>query len=80
MSTEDRPVYRLEIRSEPGQQVPEAVRLRSALKLLLRAFGFRCLVIREVESPMLGGRQVAHEKRLPAPPVTELAPDTRDES
>jgi hypothetical protein len=36
------PRYRLVLEALPSE-IPEAVRLRSALKTLLRAFGLRCL-------------------------------------
>jgi hypothetical protein len=39
--------YRLELEAKPAG-VPAAVRLRRALKVLLRAFGLRCVWVREV--------------------------------
>jgi hypothetical protein len=48
MSDTDRPVYHLTLRSEPGQAAPVEVRLRRALKCLLRTFGFRCVGIMDV--------------------------------
>jgi hypothetical protein len=43
----DRPTYVLTLRAEAGA-VPAAVRLRGLLKVVLRAFGFRCVEVREV--------------------------------
>jgi hypothetical protein len=39
--------YRLELEAKPAG-VPADVRLRRALKVLLRAFGLRCVWVREV--------------------------------
>lgn len=39
--------YRLELRSQPDK-IDEVARLRQALKVLLRRFGFRCLRIERV--------------------------------
>jgi hypothetical protein len=43
-----RPRYRLELEAKPAG-VPPDVRLRRALKVLLRAFGLKCLSAREVK-------------------------------
>jgi len=42
-----RPVYVVELTTEPGFTAPPDVRLRRALKLLLRSFGLRCVGVRE---------------------------------
>lgn len=34
--------FRLHLQSLPSSDVPEAIRMRRALKTLLRSFGFRC--------------------------------------
>jgi hypothetical protein len=46
----DRPEYEVRLRAEPprGWLAPPVVRLRIALKVLLRAFGFRAVEVREV--------------------------------
>lgn len=40
--TADRPIYVLTLRPLPGP-IPDAIRLRRLLKLLLRALGLRCI-------------------------------------
>jgi hypothetical protein len=46
----DRPVYRLDLRPEPG--VDGILALRRALKALLRSYGLRCLSIEEVPAKL----------------------------
>jgi hypothetical protein len=46
--TSPRTRYRLELEAKPAG-VPPDVRLRRALKVLLRAFGLKCLSAREVK-------------------------------
>lgn len=40
--------FEVVLRSEPGQAVPADVRLRQALKTLLRQWGFRAIKIKPV--------------------------------
>lgn len=44
-----RQAYRLEIRAEAGESVPEIIRLRGIIKSLLRAYGFRVTRLVPVE-------------------------------
>jgi hypothetical protein len=44
----DRPLYRLIFRPEPGERIPDPIRLRKLLKILLRGYGFRCLAVEEL--------------------------------
>jgi hypothetical protein len=50
VADEQRPTYRLTLRAEPPGHdgAPATIRLRRLLKCLLRAFGFRCVEVREV--------------------------------
>ncbi|HET6324803.1 MAG TPA: hypothetical protein VFG04_08890 [Planctomycetaceae bacterium] len=41
--------FRLTIESSPGWSVPAVVRVRRALKVLLRAFGLKCVDLAEVD-------------------------------
>lgn len=43
----ERPRYRLVLRAE-ADTVPATIRMRAALKMLLRSFGLRCVEIVEV--------------------------------
>jgi len=56
----DRPTYRFLPKGEPSS-VPAVVRLRRALKYLLRVCGFRAVSVEEVQAPA-------------PPPVAESAP------
>src|SRR5262245_55538408 len=47
--TSNHPTFALTIPAEGKDPRPAMVRVRSMLKLMLRAFGLRCLTIREVE-------------------------------
>jgi hypothetical protein len=51
-----RPMYRLLLKAEPprGWLSPPVVRLRIALKVMLRAFGLRAVEVKEVEA---GGQE-----------------------
>lgn len=42
--------FTITVESTANQQIPAVVRLRAALKVLLRGFGLRCLEAREIES------------------------------
>jgi hypothetical protein len=46
----DRPLYRLIFRPEPGERIPDPIRLRKLLKILLRGYGFRAVRIEELSS------------------------------
>jgi hypothetical protein len=65
MSNEDRPVYHLELRSLPNQAAPVEMRLRRALKMLLRLHGFRAVEVREVPAKALASGEE------PAPPADQ---------
>jgi hypothetical protein len=57
--------WTLQLRPEPGHAAPPDVRLRRALKVLLRGFGLRVVEIREVEA---GDEAKEHEhKNNPEP-------------
>jgi hypothetical protein len=47
MSRADRPTFIVRLRPEPGVDAVRA--LRSALKVLLRRFGLRCVEVRKVQ-------------------------------
>ncbi len=40
--------YQLTLEAAPSDEAPPVIRLRSALKVLLRAFGLRCREVRDV--------------------------------
>jgi len=52
-----KPTFNLTLQAEPSG-VPAIVRLRRALKVLKRAFGLRCVHIREAKS-----KEPTHESR-----------------
>jgi hypothetical protein len=63
---EARPTYRLELKDAgspaEGWPVPVEVRLRRALKALLRSFGLRCLNVEEVPADPPGVQQNGRAK------------------
>jgi len=48
MTKERQPDYRVVLRPLPGWTTPAIVRLRRALKMLLRGFGLRCIEVCEI--------------------------------
>jgi len=46
-----KPVFKLTLQTLPGS-VPAIIRLRGALKTLLRAFGLKCISVEEVPVPV----------------------------
>jgi hypothetical protein len=40
-------------------QAPTVVRLRGLLKSLLRAYGFRCVTVQQVDAPQVSGDQAS---------------------
>lgn len=53
------PTYSLTLRSQPGFTVPPEVRLRRALKYLLRVCGLRCVTLNEPTAPQQIGNDAA---------------------
>ena len=45
------PDYRITLRPAPGHATPGIVRLRKALKCLLRSYGLRCIYIAASDPP-----------------------------
>jgi hypothetical protein len=43
-----KPTYTITLEAQPNA-IPETVRLRRLLKLALRAFGFRCVSVKEIK-------------------------------
>lgn len=72
--TDNEPIFTVQLRAEPGHTAPAIVRLRRALKTLLRSFGLRALQVQEAPAPSPSRMWKRRAKKGSRPSGTGEAP------